>query len=31
LALETPILLREGVATLDHGQQLVQERMAPFF
>jgi len=31
LALETPILPREGVATLDHGQQLVQERMAPFF
>jgi hypothetical protein len=31
LAAELPVLSREGSASLNHGQQLIQERMAPFF
>jgi len=30
LAVESPILRRKGLATLHHGQQLIQQRMPPF-
>lgn len=30
LAMESPILRRKGLATLHHGQQLLQQRMPPF-
>ena len=31
LAAELPIVSREGAAALNHGPQLIPERMAPFF
>ena len=30
LAVESPIRRRKGLATLHHGQQLIQQRMPPF-